>query len=128
MPENGDPTKWFMLGRHQGATYRDTDGNLHVYVKPAGAILPESPTDFRATGFGPAVRLLLQDVASVLAHVGPTTNPGTVSAHEFGHARYLMAIGRKGVLNQEDFFEAALELENLARRAHDRNAPIRRVH
>lgn len=101
-------------------TYRDTEGNLRIYVlRPKEDLSNEPRFGFVYPTFGS----FLSGMA-----FGPTTNRGIVSAHEFGHARYLMDIGGNGTFNEGSFNDSALELENLARRAHDPNSPIRVKH
>ena len=114
------PNKSFGLAGANGVTYRDTEGNLRVYVlRPQENVSNDWPLDFVYPTFGSFLSGMV---------FGPTTNRGTVSAHDFGHARYLMDIGGNGAFNQGSFNDSALELENLARRAHDPNSPIRVKH
>jgi RHS repeat-associated protein len=120
--QGADPSKSFhMAGNGQGVTYRDTDGNLRVYVlRPKESITNESGLDFVYPTFGSFLSGML---------FGPETNRGTVAAHELGHARYRMMIGPgndgySGTTSNQ----SAVELENMARKAHDPNAPMRVNH
>lgn len=52
-----------------------------------------------------------------------TIDQGILALHEFGHAGYLIGVLEPGPSNK-----AAVDLENMARRNRDPNAPLRRVH
>ncbi len=73
-------------------------------------------------------RSTLGGIGDFLGITTEKTTVGDVTAHEMGHALYLMQIGAKGHFDEDVSNASALRLENAARKAQDPNARTRIVH
>ena len=104
-----------------GVTGRDPSGQLWVYVLRA----PECCAGESGADFG---RFTMGGVLDFLGITSVSADQGTVAAHEFGHAEYLMQVGASGRIDLQASNKSALNLENAARKARDPNAPVRIGH
>ena len=89
-------------------------------LRPQECCGSQSGADFGRTTLGGLLDFL--EISTV------STDLGTVSGHEIGHALYLMKLGSGKTPNPADSNDSALKLENAVRRARDPKAPVRINH